>query len=71
MNAADTLPVLENPCSDCEGGGRTLYDPELLEWRDCEKCRGTGFILTPNGETVIRLLRHHSRVKVELAYAEA
>lgn len=46
----DVMPVsLEKRCPVCR----------LEPREDCEVCRGKGFVLTPNGRAVLRLIARH------------
>ena len=53
MAADPMIPVLENPCPDCGGGGVTQSWP-----RRCETCGGTGRIPTADGQRILDLVTH-------------
>ncbi len=52
---SDPVVKLDRLCTDCKGSGREVNcRPE-----PCPKCEGVGYIQTPAGEAIIRLVLRH------------
>jgi RecJ-like exonuclease len=50
----DGLPALEVECQNCAGRGHSLRG----HWDRCVPCEGTGYIPTPAGLRILRLIAH-------------
>jgi hypothetical protein len=55
------LPQLETLCPECQGTGGWETQYNDAHWEDCPGCLGAGYIATPLGERVLRLVAHHFR----------
>ncbi|WP_436664410.1 tryptophan RNA-binding attenuation protein [Alicyclobacillus acidoterrestris] len=50
---------LELPCWDCKGSGEVTSEEGTLV--TCDKCSGTGVILTTLGQTLLSFMKKHLR----------
>jgi len=59
---------LEEECWNCEGGkltSKTHTHPIFFNvYGICEHCEGTGYILTPVGEAIMKLVKRHRKVEI-------
>jgi DnaJ-class molecular chaperone len=51
---------LETVCPECDGSGKTesRYDGTSK----CEKCGGSGYVTTEQGERILELMRHNFKI---------
>ena len=54
----NSLPPLESDCPDCSGVGTRNSWNDLLAKR-CQKCDGSGKLLTEDGRCVLALIERH------------
>lgn len=52
-----SMDELELPCWDCKGIGQVDSDEGIKV--QCEKCDGTGVVLTALGQTLLAFIRKH------------
>lgn len=53
------LSDLESQCDDCGGRAGSW---EGRQWEPCGSCDGRGYLPTPLGEQILRLMRHNLRI---------
>ncbi|WP_407653226.1 tryptophan RNA-binding attenuation protein [Alicyclobacillus acidoterrestris] len=54
-----SMDDLELPCWDCKGSGEVTSEEGTLV--TCDKCSGTGVILTTLGQTLLSFMKKHLR----------
>jgi hypothetical protein len=52
--------ILDKPCGACGGEGQVQKD-ERFEWRNCARCKGTGYELTGDGKLLWNFIERHAK----------
>jgi DnaJ-class molecular chaperone len=66
----EQIPDLEQKCPRCDGSGGGIPCDEP-GWVTCEECSGSGFVPTSLGRKVLTLMRHNTRLTINVEFVGA